>query len=1019
MHYRRFTCVRCPLLLTTIALLAGVALGAHNKPNVLVLAAYQPELPWSENMVKGIRAGLDRDVELSVEYMDTKRFYSEDYLDLLRNVYAWKYRRMKPDLVVACDDNAFNFMRRRHEDLFPDVPLVFCGVNHLEKSMLDGHPLFTGVHERLYHERTVALALKLHPRARQVIVISDSTVTGRGNLKIIQTDVAPRFPDVPFLFWDEQERLTVPDLETRLSQVAVPSVVLISDFFRDGEGHFVDYREALPRLAAASPWPIYGPGDFYLGYGAVGGHVASAFTQGKAAGGMAARILDGAPVGRIPVVWESPNVYMFDHRQLERFGIDEARLPEGAIIVNRPDSFYARHRAAVNAVAGFILVQALIIVGLIVNILRRRRAERLVEDGKRHLEAMLNNTPDLAWLKDVSGRYIAVNQSFADELGLSAAEIVGRTDNELWPAEAAERFRAEDREVMRTGARMRIDVPIGRGVGGQWSEAIKSPIVNADGEALGVVGIARDMTERKRYEDEMQRLVTAIEQAAESIIVTDPDRRILFVNPAFETISGYSRDEATGRDVIDLLRSGEHPEAFYQEFDRALSEGTVWKGRISHLRKGGEVYLEDMAVSPVRDKDGRIVNFVSVAHDVTHEVRLEEQLQQAQKMESVGQLAGGIAHDFNNILSAILGYADLASQTLNENSAISDLLKEITRAGARARDLTRQLLAFSRKQMLEMCVLNVNHVLQDIETMLRRLLGENIDLRFNLNETIGNVKADRSQLQQVVMNMALNARDAMPHGGRLTVETSETVLDNDLAQAHFALAPGRYALLSVSDTGEGIAPDLLDRVFEPFFTTKDVGKGTGLGLSTVHGIVKQHGGDIRVYSEPGYGTTFRVYLPVVDSPIPETVSDAPAEAVAGGGETILVVEDDGLVRRLACQILRTQNYTVLEADGAEAALRLQAEYEGRIDGLLTDVMMPQMNGCELHRRLDRLRPGLKVLFMSGYSGDVLAHQGLVEGGLNFLQKPFSAKDLTGKIRQMLGHGTESVSSADDADATGE
>lgn len=381
--------------------------------------------------------------------------------------------------------------------------------------------------------------------------------------------------------------------------------------------------------------------------------------------------------------------------------------------------------------------------------------------------------------------------------------------------------------------------------------------------------------------------------------------------------------------------------------------------------------------------------------------QLEEQFLQAQKMEAVGRLAGGVAHDFNNLLTAIQGYVDLTLMDLRQQDPLRENLEEIRKAADRAAALTRQLLAFSRKQIFSPKVLVLNSVVTDVAKLLQRLIGEDIELRTTLDPGLGRVGADPTQMEQVIVNLALNARDAMPRGGILTIETANAELDEDYARQHLAVTPGSYVMIAVSDTGHGMDRETMSRLFEPFFTTKEKGKGTGLGLAMVYGIVKQSGGNIWVYSEPGRGTTFKIYLPRVEEA--EEPLEAPREIAAStkGSETVLFVEDEASVRKLSVRILRSRGYTVLEASNGGEALILCEDQKGPIDLLVSDVVLPQMGGRELAERLAQVRPGMRVLYLSGYTSDAIVHHGILDPGVAFLQKPFTPDELLRKMREVL------------------
>ncbi len=512
------------------------------------------------------------------------------------------------------------------------------------------------------------------------------------------------------------------------------------------------------------------------------------------------------------------------------------------------------------------------------------------------------------------------------------------------------------------------------------------------------------MVERERALEERTRLATAIEQSAEGILITDREGTIQYVNPAFERISGYAREEAVGQNPR-ILKSGRQTAQFYEELWKTITRGEVWTGHIINKRKDGTLYEQDATISPVRNLSGEITNFVSVKRDVTREVELEAQLRQAQKMEAIGQLAGGVAHDFNNILTAILGNAELVRNGMEKNlprdyQLLSDLA-QIDHAAQRAATLTRQLLAFSRRQVFSPVVLDLNRLLTDMEKMLRPLIREDIKLEMVCASDVSCVCADAAQLEQVVVNLVVNARDAMPEGGALTLETNNATLDADYVALHAEARAGQHVMVAVSDTGMGMDTETRRRAFEPFYTTKQLGEGTGLGLAMVHGIVRQSGGHITVYSEPGQGTTFRVYLPAAVGVAATEVPSGTRELSRGGHETILMCEDDRNVREATCRTLEAGGYTVLAAESAESALRMATEHVGRIQLLLTDVIMPGMNGRQLADALLATGRETRVLYVSGYTDNVISHHGVLEEGVEFLEKPFTSGKLLRRIREVL------------------
>jgi PAS domain S-box-containing protein len=532
-------------------------------------------------------------------------------------------------------------------------------------------------------------------------------------------------------------------------------------------------------------------------------------------------------------------------------------------------------------------------------------------------------------------------------------------------------------------------------------------------QIAGAVANAQLYAERSQAEEALRKSEERFRQVAENagawIWEVDATGLYTYSSPIIEKILGYKAEEIVGKKhFYDLFDPDSRVELKKKAFEIFAKKEAI-KGFVNaDLHKNGSRIFLATNGAPIMSSNGDLLGYRGADTDITQRMRaeeektaLQEQLRQSQKMEAIGRLAGGIAHDFNNLLTVIKGYSQLSLNDTKENDPLRGNIEEIKKASDRAADLTRQLLAFSRRQVMEMKVLDLNTTLQNLDKMLRRVIGEDIELVTLLEKDLGRVKTDPGQIEQVIMNLAVNARDAMPKGGKLTIETANVDLDQAYARAHIAVTPGRYIMISVSDTGVGMTPEIRDRVFEPFFTTKDKGKGTGLGLSTVYGIVKQSGGNIWVYSEPGKGTTFKIYLPRVDEPLEELGEKVVREQLPQGSETILIVEDDEEVRKLAIRILRTQGYTVLEACQGKDALSVLEKHKKPIDLLLSDVVMPGMDGRELAKQLGVLYPGMKVLYMSGYTDNAIVHHGVLYKGMNYIQKPFTIDGLARKVREVL------------------
>ena len=587
------------------------------------------------------------------------------------------------------------------------------------------------------------------------------------------------------------------------------------------------------------------------------------------------------------------------------------------------------------------------------------------------------------------------NRQVGAMLGYEVSEMIGRPVSDFTAPESLDVVASHIREGYEepyTHTMLRKD-------GTRAEVEARGRTVPLAGRQIRVTAL-RDVTEETRAAEERLRLLSAIEQAGEMIVITDPRGRVVFANRAVEQITGRSRPEVTGRPIVGLLGANQD-DPVYLDMRRRAAAQQHWSGRITCTRSAGSAYVLDLTVSPVRTPAGAVVAMVGVGRDISAELGQEERLRQAQRMETVGQLAGGIAHDFNNLMSPVLGYAELLLDELPAESPYREPVSIIRTAADKARQLTQQLLAFGRKQVIQVQPLDLNVVVTEFTRFFRRTIREDVEVAVNVTTEPSIVEGDSRQLEQVLMNLAINAQDAMPHGGRLVLETSAVSVPEDVP-ANPDLPPGRYVRLTVTDSGGGIDPDVLPHIFEPFFTTKEKGRGTGLGLSTVYGIVLQQSGHIRVETSAGVGTTFSVFLPRLDpGAMPHVSPRVDVATDSGGSETIVVAEDDEMVRNLVCSALRQRGYHVVEVAQPEDCLRILDEHGRRPDLLLTDVVMPKVNGRELFAQVNGKYPGVKVLFMSGYLADVIGSHGVLDAGVSYIQKPFSLSVLTMQVRGVL------------------
>lgn len=625
------------------------------------------------------------------------------------------------------------------------------------------------------------------------------------------------------------------------------------------------------------------------------------------------------------------------------------------------------------------------------------------------------------FMLDPAGKIISWNAGAQQIKGYLAEEIVGRhfscfyspEDQRHGNPEKALEVAAIEGRYEEEGWRVRKDGSM------FWANVVITSIYDSSGALVGFAKVTRDLTERKQIESELQKKIAALQlrdramqAVSQGIIVTDgkPDYPILYASPVFLQITGYELDEVIGRNCR-FLQGPKTDAETSQEMRDAISAGQKFSAEILNYRKDGSTFWNAVFLSPVRNEQGELIQYVGVQADVTERRLLETRTLQAQKMEAVGQLAGGVAHDLNNLLTVITGYSDILLQMLSSSDPEHSSVIAIREASERAADLTRQLLTFSRRSVLEPRVLDLREVVADAEKLLRPTIGENIDLGVVLDQRSCRIKADPGQIVQLLMNLAINARDAMPQGGKLTIGTKHVFLDEPYVSTHVEVRPGRYVLLTVSDTGVGMTPEVRSRIFEPFFTTKAMGKGTGLGLSVVFGIVKQSNGHISAYTELGIGTTVKIYFPTVGDEVSAYVEVRNQGKVGRGSETVLLVEDEDNVREVARLTLASSGYHVLTAANGKEAKRMAFEHSGRIDILVTDVVMPEMSGPKVADALHLRHPQMKVLFLSGYTDDAVIRHGILHSEVNYLQKPFTPGAFLRKVRQVLDAGKPSTEPA--------
>ena len=625
---------------------------------------------------------------------------------------------------------------------------------------------------------------------------------------------------------------------------------------------------------------------------------------------------------------------------------------------------------------------------------------RELKESENRFRQFFENEPAYCYMISPDGLVLDVNKSALDILGYRKEDLVGRPFQAIYAPEYLPKMKECFEKWKATGKLSNVETVILSKNGEKRTVLLSANIVrDAEGNLVHSISVQQDITELKATEEELLKLSSAIEQSPVSIVITDANGNIQFVNPKFTQITGYGPDEALGKNPR-ILKSGKTPPEVYTGLWTAITAGNMWNGTFCNRKKNGDLFWEDATIAPVRNRAGLITHYIAIKEDITEKKLLEDQLRQAQKMEAIGTLAGGVAHDFNNILQTIIGYGNIMKMKMKRDDPQRGPIDQILAASDRAAHLTQGLLAFSRKQVINPKPVDLNDVVKSVEKLLLRLIGEDVELIIRLADQGLIVMADSGQVEQVLMNLATNARDAMPEGGRLNISTEKIEFKEEFISARGFGKPGRYALITVSDTGTGMDEQTRGKIFEPFYTTKELGKGTGLGLSIVYGIIKQHDGNINVYSEPGKGTAFRIYLPLILTEVQEAISEAVVLPV-GGTETILLAEDDPEVRKLNASLLRDFGYHVVVAVDGQNALEQYEVHKKEVDLLVLDVIMPKKSGKDVSDAVKGVRPDVPILFISGYTADVIQKKGVFEEGAEFLSKPVSPLELMRKIRQIL------------------
>jgi two-component system, cell cycle sensor histidine kinase and response regulator CckA len=1053
---RRFSwnTVCCAFLLFCIIIaVSGTVSGAAvpERKEVLYINSYSKGLEWSDSVTQAVEDRMRTsgyEVNLHVEYMDEKRFQDPAYESMLADFYRYKYADYRFDVIIVSDDNAFAFIKKYREDIFPETPVVFCGVNFFSDDMLAGQTNITGVVEQYNIKDTLATALHLQPSIRHIYVINDRSKTGAANKKNIEL-VTPEFSsraDITFL-----EDYSMAELEAKVATLPENSLILLMTFNQDRLGADYSYDESIRRIRAHANVPVYGIWEFYLGKGIVGGMLTSGYEQGNLSAQIATRILQGESPSQIPVIKNPPNRYMFDNAELSRFGIRSSDLPSGSIVINQPVPVRILSESVIWAIGISATGLILGLAAMVIAFLRLRRIRDALDESERRYRAVVEDQTELICRIRKDGTHIFVNDAYCRYFGKTRSEILG---TKFIPDMSTE----EKRKVKIHLASLTPIHPIGSttnqlempGKGKRWLKWNNHAIFDDTGSVSEYQSVGRDVTDVQLAEDELrsyqenleelidtrtqelvmsnaqlqqevaertiaedllaeekERLAVTLRSIGEGVITTDIAGRVLLVNGVAERLTGWKQKYAAGCPVTQVLSLIDEKTRTPVE-NPALNPANQDSG--SHIpfrallvaRDGTERFIEESA-SIMSDHENRAIGFVIVFRDITERQKLENELARTQKLESLGLLAGGIAHDFNNILTALFGNIILARMHMPADSPGYERLAEAEHAMVRAKELTQQLLTFSKGGAPVKETADITGIIIDSTKFMLR--GSQSRCEYTISPSLWTVDVDVGQISQVINNIVINADQAMSGGGIIQVSATNCTLNKGTP---LPLPPGRYVKITIADNGQGIPKENLARIFDPYFTTKE--KGSGLGLSTALSIIRKHSGHIEIGSERGTGTTVHIYLPASDKGLNESVpgNDQP---VHGSGR-ILVMDDEEAILDMASALLSHFGYHPSVAHDGEEAIALYLEAAAKNDPfavVIMDLTIPGgLGGKETIARLREVDPQIKAVVSSGYSTDPIVANFLQYGFSGILTKPYTAKEMSEVIKKVLSAKKEKI-----------
>lgn len=900
----------CFLITIAIFSFSFSAQGTELK-TVLLLHSYHAGYKWTDDITSAVQNEFfDKNIDLRIEHLDTKRYFTPQYLRSQADYLGTKYESTEFDVILISDNHALNFALDFRSELFPGIPIVFCGVNSFEAEMLKGQSNITGINEVAGVRKTLDLMMSVHPETKRIIVINDESITGNILQEAFKEETRNRYPDVKKVYTDN---FSTQNLIELLKSLTPDDLVLLGVFFHDINDRHFEYYESAALISEHSPVPVYALYDFYLNHGILGGHFINGALQGQVAAKLVLDILEGIPADELPVIMKSPNQYFVDFAVMERFGISDRKFPNETFFINRGPDFYSEHKVAIWMTAVLMVFLILLSSLLSINIIKKQKAE----EGLQKLTAELTDrVEERTHELSLAGREMKRREEQMQHLLSNLSGMVYRCKNDpYWtmlyvsdgchgltdylPEELVDNtliaysdlIDPRDTEyvssvvdtAIATKKHFTIEYRItckNNTIKWVWEQGLA--VYDNSGKCLYLDGIITDITERKQIEEEQTRLTTAVEQTDDLIIITDIGGNIQYANPAFEKVTGYQLHEVIGCNPR-VLKSGQHDSSHYEELWGEITAGRAWRGRFVNRKKDGSNYIAEVTISPIRDQQGELINYIGVQRDITHTMELEKHLRQAQKLEAMGTLAGGIAHEINTPAQFVTTNLDFLSDSLPdltqfiaelteiaekdkaeelyEKHDIEYLLEELPLAVEQSSEgvsqishIVRSMKQFAHPGEDNKADTDINDAIKNTATVCRNEWKYCADMSFDFDEQLPMVPCHRSELNQVFLNIIVNAAHAIAshheESGTQGIIAIKTKKENGFVE------------ISITDNGGGVPEELKEQIFDPFFTTKEPGKGTGQGLSIAHSIVTdKHGGSLHVDSRAGEGSTFTIRLP--------------------------------------------------------------------------------------------------------------------------------------------------------------